>query len=247
MACPLTMELPQGEPIPLSLLRDLGASYKDVERMVMQQQLYRLGSGVYTLPEYPVTLAGALHFLSQRVAGFHLAGHSALLPVCELGSHTHAGDQLVLWGNASYRLPAWFIHRFPARYANPGLFDWQRSALPGLADATVWRRPSLGAEASVPERAILEMLYEVDVKLDLRLATEWLSQRPPLRESLLGTLLECCRSIKTIRLFLTLARQLALLDVDQLTAHFRVADTNPARWTRRLRNGHLLTLKAGGQ
>jgi hypothetical protein len=77
--------------------------------------------------------------------------------------HNVGGRQrLALWGDERFALPAWFTARHPARYVCARLFDWP-AAEAGLRESTV--TVLAGAEGgplvATPERASLEMLYDV--------------------------------------------------------------------------------------
>lgn len=137
--------------------------------------LKRLAHGIYTLPGDALTTAGMLILLQDRITGLHLAGRSALLPPTTGPSPDPACGDLVLMGEARAELPEWFTSRQPARYTNPRLFDWSLGSLSPEAGAALARqtvvdeqcattaadRASPAVRRSVPERAILEMLYDI--------------------------------------------------------------------------------------
>jgi hypothetical protein len=59
-------------------------------------------------------------------------------------------------------------------------------------------------------------------------------------------LLGCCTSVKTVRLFLTWARESMVVDVEVLQQQCTLPVGSDKRWMNRLKDGTLLTLKAHG-
>ena len=67
-----------------------------------------------------------------------------------------------------------------------------------------------------------------------------------LRKDVLGELLQACTSIKTIRLFLTWARETSLVDVDALRCDYTLPVGSEKRWISRMKDGQLLSLQPYG-
>src|SRR5690606_1126659 len=107
----------------------------------------------------------------------------------------------LLWGDARFALPDWFTSLFPARYVSARLFDWPDDA---LSARTLTTPPGAteGVQVSVPERAVLELLYEVGTHQGLEEALHLFESLRSPRKELLARLLQCCTSVKTVRLFL---------------------------------------------
>ncbi len=204
----------------------------------------RLGQGVYAFPNDEFSAHGAILFLQSRVPGLHLGGKSAL---ATQGVRHNLGtrDSLVLWGETRFALPPWFTSRFPARYVNARLFDWQDTTLAGKTLTTPPGLPDR-LQVSVSERAVLEMLYDVGVKQSLEEARNLFDGLRSPRQDVLGKLLACCTSIKAVRLFLTWARETSVVDVDALLASYPVRTGSTKRWISRLDDGTLLSLKPHG-
>lgn len=240
----LQAQLPRGAPFDLTVLAQFGVSPQLAARYVRSGWLVRLSQGVYAFPNDEFGVHGALKFLQTRVPGLHVAGKSALALQGvrhNLGSH----ELLVLWGDTRFTLPDWFTRRFPARYAHARLFDWPDAE---LGDKTLVTPPGLpaGLQVSAPERAVLELLYDVGVKQGLEEARNLFEGLRSPRKDLLGQLLSCCTSVKAVRLFLTWARETELADVDALLARHPVPTGSDKRWMSRLDDGTLLSLKPHG-
>ena len=66
------------------------------------------------------------------------------------------------------------------------------------------------------------------------------------RKELLGQLLSCCTSVKTVRLFLTWARETQVVDVNDLLERHPLRTGSEKRWMSRLADGTLLSLNPHG-
>ena len=99
---------------------------------------------------------------------------------------------------------------------------------------------------SVPERAVLELLYEVGTHQGLEEARNLFDGLRNLRTDVLGKLLQSCTSIKAVRLFLTWARETGVVDVDALQQQYTLPVGSDRRWITRMRDGNLLSLKPHG-
>lgn len=237
-------QLPRGAPFDLPVLRRLGVSPQLAAQYVKGGWLVRLAQGVYAFPNDELDLHATLRFLQTRVSGLHVAGKSAL----ELQGVRHnlgARATWLLWGDSRFTLPGWFTSRFPARYVNAKLFDWPDDLLP---DKTLATPPGMtqGVLVSVPERALLELLYEVGTHQGLEEARHLFESLRSPRKELLALLLQCCTSVKTVRLCLTWARETGLLDVDALCSQYALPVGSDQRWMTRLKDGTLLSLRPHG-
>jgi len=68
---------------------------------------------------------------------------------------------------------------------------------------------------AVPEHSVLELLYEAGNRQSLEKARNLFDGLHSPRTTLLGEVLSCCTSVKTVRLFLTWARETEVVDVDE--------------------------------
>lgn len=237
-------DVPRGAPFDLGTLGALGVSPQLAARYAEGGWLVRLAQGVYAFPNDEFGVQGALKFLQRRVPGLHLGGKSALA-LQGVRHNLGSREMLVLWGDTRFVLPAWFTSRFPARYVHASLFDWPDDALAGATLTTPPGMPD-GMRASVSERAVLEMLFEAGTKQSLEEARNLFDGLRSPRKELLGRLLSCCTSVKAVRLFLTWARETAVVDVDDLLARHALHTGSDRRWMSRLADGTLLSLKPHG-
>lgn len=236
--------MPRGSPFDLSDLAKHGVTRQLAAHYVASGWLVRIGHGVYCLPGDQITRDGAVLYLQRRVTGLHLGGKSALA-LHGVRHYLPMRETLVLWCDRPFSLPAWFAARFPSRAVSTRLFD---SANAELAERTITAPPGSPQElrVSVPERALVELLHEVGVRESLDEARNLFEVVRNLRTDVVGELLSCCRSVKAVRLFLMMARQMGTLDVDELRRRHLLRVGSNARWMNRLRDGTLLTLKPYG-
>ncbi len=237
-------EVSRGAPFDLEKLSALGVDRQAAARHARAGWLERVAQGVYTFPNAPLDRAETTVFLQSRMPGLHVAGKTAL--ALQGVRHNLGGNEpWVLWGDEHAQLPKWYTSRFPARYAGARLFDWPDEV---LRDRTVGTPPGVtaGLQVSAPERALLEMLYEVGTHQGMEEARQLFENLRPPRQDLLVRLLQCCTSVKVVRLFLAWARETSLLDVDQLLAEHALPVGSDSRWMTRLKDGTLLSLRPHG-
>ena len=237
-------ELPRGAPFDLDTLARFGVSPQLAAQHVKGRWLVRLAQGVYAFPNDELEVQATVRFLQARVAGLHVAGKSALA-LQGVRHNLGSREPWLLWGNARFTLPDWFTARFPARYVSARLFDWPND---DLSAKTLTTPPGMaeGLQVAVPERAVLELLYEVGTHQSLEEARHLFESLRHPRKELLARLLQCCTSVKAVRLFLTWARETNLLDVDTLQSNYALPTGSNQRWMTRLKDGTLLSLPPHG-
>lgn len=103
----------------------------------------------------------------------------------------------------------------------------------------------VATKASVPERAVLELPYEVGTHQGLEEARNLFDGLRNLRTEVLGERLQSCTSIKTVRLFLTWARETKVVDVQALQQRYTLPVGSDKRWITRMKDGNLLSLISG--
>jgi len=241
---PLHAELPHGAPFDVLTLASKGVSAKQAARYVESGWLVRLGQGVYAFPSDRLEAPECILILQKKVQGLHVAGKSAL-SLQGVRHNLGTRESWILWGDQRFSLPGWFTSRFLARYIHSTLFAWE---YPSLNDNTV-STPVGSTEhlkVSVPERALLELLYEAGINEDLEEARNLFDGLRNLRTNVLGQLLSCCTSVKTVRLFLAWARETGVVDTERLLREYEVNTGSKSRWMSRLKDGTLLTLKNHG-
>ncbi len=240
----LQTSLPRGMPFDLATLERIGVSAQLAAHYAESGWLDRLGQGVYAFAGDTLSAHGAIKLLQTRVVGLHVAGRSALA-LQGVRHNLATREALVLWGDVRFALPAWFTARFPSRYLSARLFDWPDST---LADNSLTTPPGVtdGLRVSVPERAVLELLYEVGTHQGLEEARNLFDGLRNLRKDVLGELLQSCTSVKTVRLFQTWARETGVVDVQALQKQYTLPVGSDKRWITRMKDGNLLSLRPHG-
>jgi hypothetical protein len=237
-------EVPRGTLLAVADLKKHGIDAKAASSYARKGWLDRVGQGVYSVPGDSVTTLGAMSLLQRQVPGLHIGGKSALA----LHGFRHnlaVRDTLVLWANGRFTVPRWLAERFPARAVYASLFQ---KLDPSLVRKTLGTPPDVldGVQVSSPERAVLEMLYEVGTHESLEEARNVFDGLRNLRNDVVGGLLAACKSIKAVRLFLAWSRETGLVDVDVLRKRFDLRVGSASRWVTRLPDGTLLLLKQYG-
>lgn len=235
----LYTRLPGGAPVTSAELARMGISADLAVHYTRAGWLKRLARGVYCRPGEALALPPSLLVLEREIDGLHVGGKSALE---WHGVRHYVGQRstLRLYGWDTARLPEWFTRQFPSEYHRKRLFKEKPAQMPGV------RRFENGARAplvSAPERALLELLDEVGVRQPLEEAREIAEGAYNLRADVLTDLLKRCTSVKTVRLCLTLARELSLPWAAKLDP--AALPTGSARpWISKAKDGRLLVLKA---
>lgn len=224
-----------GAPIRTAELTGAGISPELASYYARSGWLEHLGRGVYALPGEPLHVGPSLRTLQESIAGLHVGGKTAL----DWQGFRHYVPQhgvLHLYGWVDARLPIWFSSRFPSEYHRKRLFDEEPDAL--LAAGALEGNDDAPLTSS-PERALLEVLSDVGVRQSLSEARELTQAAYSLRADVLTSLLEKCRSIKTVRLCLKLGRELALPWEKKLDrTRLRTGSDRP--WVARARDGLLV-------
>lgn len=200
--------------------------------------LKRLAQGVYAFAGDTLNRDQCLLFLQGQISGLHVAGKTALAWQGVRHNLT-LREHLMLWGDDKRtKLPLWFVDQFPASYRSSTLFSSKAISSgigtpPGILE---------GVRVSVPERAVLEMLYEVGKSQDMEEAKKLFESLRGLRFEVMGELLSQCTSIKTVRLFLLWARETEVLNVGTLREKYPLPIGSSSRWMGRMADGTLLSL-----
>jgi hypothetical protein len=231
----LYRRLKPGSPVTSETLSAWGVSADLAVHYVRSGWLTRLARGVFARPDTPLDLHASLLLLERRLRGLHVGGKSAL---DWHGVRHHVAQQpvLQLYGWASGPLPPWFATRFPSAYHRLRLFDETPDA---PLRVPRFQRRADAPLVSDPERAVLELLSGVGVRQSVDDARSILEGTPSLRAAVLQELLARCRQVKTVRLCLTLARELDLPWAAKLDAG-RLPTGSRRPWVGRSKEGLLV-------
>ncbi|WP_454060833.1 type IV toxin-antitoxin system AbiEi family antitoxin domain-containing protein [Candidatus Nitrospira salsa] len=165
----------------------------------------RIGRGAYVREGDKVEWTGGLYALQKQLGlPIHVGGKTAL----SFQGYAHflpmgKGITVTLFGLPNVKLPLWFKqYRWDVeiRYTTTNLFMSQDTH--GLTQKDMG---SYAVRLSTPERAVLEMLYEVPQRESYEEAELIMEGLTTLRPRLVQALLEDCTSVKVKRLFMVLA------------------------------------------
>lgn len=222
----------------LAMLEAQGVSAFLAAKYARSGWLKRLAQGVYAFAGDTLNREQCLLFLQGQISGLHVAGKTALAWQ-GVRHNLSPQEHLMLWGDDKRaKLPLWFVDQFPASYRFTTLFS-SKATTSGIGTP-----PGLLKEVhvSVPERAVLEMLYEVGKSQDMEEARNLFEGLRGLRIEVMGELLSQCRSVKTVRLFLLWARETEVLNVSALREKYSLPVGSSSRWMGRMADGTLLSL-----
>jgi len=222
----------------LAMLEAQGVSAFLAAKHARSGWLKRLAQGVYAFAGDTLNREQCLLFLQGHISGLHVAGKTALAWQ-GVRHNLSLREHLMLWGDDKRaKLPLWFVDQFPASYRSTTLFSSKASS------AGIGTPPGLlkGVHVSVPERAVLEMLYEVGKSQDLEEARNLFESLRGLRLEVMGELLSRCTSVKTVRLFLLWAKETEVLNVSVLREKYSLPVGSSSRWMGRMADGTLLSL-----
>ncbi|WP_460018635.1 type IV toxin-antitoxin system AbiEi family antitoxin domain-containing protein [Magnetospira thiophila] len=205
-----------GQPLTAAWLAEQGVSAQLAYHYVQSGWLTRLGHGWFLRtgdePELRLSLAAL-------PGAFHVGGKTALAWYGFQHNLAHR-PHTELFTDDPLRLPEWLTARFTIQVRRRRLFDD-----PTLC-VSPWETP--GLPVSEPERAVLEMLWCVPQHQSEEEAAQLVESLFGLRTPLMQALLESCRSVKAVRLFLHHAKQSSLPVLDELDlTHVRTGSATP--------------------
>jgi hypothetical protein len=236
----LQTRFPRGSPLDVSTLAALGISSALAHYYLTSGWLERLGRGVFALPNDTLELNACVKFLARRIPGLHVGGKTALA-WRGIRHNLSQRESIWLFGDVSARLPRWFKERFTAFYLKRRLFS---AKLPHHFGLISLPETPDGPLVSEPERALLEMLGEVGLRVGVEEARNIMEGVGSLRAETLAVLLKHCTRVKVVRLCITWAKELDIPWAAEIrkAAPARVKRSH-SRWTSRLKDGTTLILK----
>jgi len=209
--------LPEGVAVPSKWLTDQGYSRQLVRKYVQSKWLQSLGRGVYARPQTALNWQGLVLGIQQfahypyHVGGttaLNLQGYAHYLPYLPLGKGNKTSSEIIhLWGQG--KVSAWVKS---VTLAETLQFHTRQLLDESVQDVGFELIPAgirnLQLQVSAPERAIMEVLYDVQGdEHAFTHALELFEGLTSLRPKRVNTLLQHCRSIKVKRLFLFMADQ----------------------------------------
>ena len=168
----------------------------------------RIGQGAFKRSGDVVDWSGGVYTLQKQLKmSVHPAGKTAL----QIQGNAHyipanlKQTKIVLFGSKNEKLPAWFKkYRWDddVRYTMTDVFGQELSL-----GFTTYNTGSFEIKISSPERAALELCYQVPIRESFDELEQIMSGLATLRPKVVQELLEKCGSIKAKRLFMYLAEK----------------------------------------
>lgn len=203
----LLKKWPTGAVAVLSWLEQQGVYQQLIHEYEKTSWVRRVGHGAYARAGDKVEWPGGLYALQEQLdLPIHAGGKTAL----SMQGYAHympmgQSTTVVLFGPPDVKLPLWFKqYRWGVkiRYATTNLFVSK-----GDHGLTQKEMGFYSVTVSTPERAMLEVLYEIPKRESYEEATLLMEGLTTLRPRLVQTLLEHCASVKVKRLFMVLAER----------------------------------------
>lgn len=232
----LANSIPSGVPVTSKELSQKGISPQLAHHYVRAGWLNRLARGVFVRPGDEVHILPALRTLERLGYHFHIGARSAL-DLLGVRHNVRFEGTTVLYTTRAFVLPVWLTQRHKVEVRQRRLFkdSAQRMGLSRLEDDE--KNPWI----SDRERAVLELLSEVPQHQSLEEARQVVEVLHTLRSALMAQLLEACRSVKAVRLFLMLAKEANLPVLSKINKR-KLPTGSRARWVGKTKSG-LLVLK----
>ena len=178
-----------GHPIDMMELERFGISRDLAVYYCKSGWLVRLEPGVYMRPG-DLDQTASLNFLAKKIQGLHIGGRCAL-SMYGYKQYVRFQEPLDLYGWDSAQIPSWFTSKFPGNYKRKRLF-------PGMN--YVSRFSGDGPMTSEPERAFLEMLSDVGIRVNIEEAFDIGELTFTFRSDVVHELIKTCLSKKPVKL-----------------------------------------------
>jgi hypothetical protein len=201
----LLKKWPSGVVAVLPWLEKQGAYQQLMHEYEKTAWVRRIGQGAYAREGDKVEWTGGLYALQEQLGlPIHAGGKTAL----SVQGYAHflpmgQGITVTLFGLPNVKLPRWFKqYRWGVklRYTTTNLFMSQHKQ-----SFTQKDMGSYAVRVSTPERAMMEVLYEVPKRESYEEAKLLMEGLTTLRPRLVQAMLEDCTSVKGKRLFMVLA------------------------------------------
>ncbi|NOX87437.1 MAG: hypothetical protein GXO77_00290 [Calditrichaeota bacterium] len=194
----------KGTVMTLGRLKELGINRDLVKRYKKSGWIESIGCGAYKLAGDSVEWLGAVYGLQQQM-NVHIGGKTALTITGYAHYLVPNVQEIYLFSESEKRLPKWFNTtdwNVKVYFKNLKLFNQT------INETLIqYSYKTFGVQISAPERAILEMLYDVPERQGFDEAMKIMEALTSLRHGLVQRLLEACTSIKVKRLFLYMAEK----------------------------------------
>ena len=197
---------PRGTASTTSALFSMGFSNELVHSYKNSHWIQPLAHGAYALAGDRVEWSGGVYALqSQLGLSVHPGGKTALSLRGFSHYITDSTRRVFLYGLRGEKLPAWFQkHDWGVEISYRPTVMLPATCQEGFSE---YREKEFSIRISSPERAALEMLFHLPGKGSFEEAYLIMENLITLRPTVVQSLLECCTSVKTKRLFMYMAER----------------------------------------
>jgi len=200
----------EGALVSRTWLKNNSLSNHAIDNLVKSNQLERVRNGIYKRDGTTVDWGDVVYFLQRRYNSNFVVGGISAMELQNLAHYLSMSERKVIHLYGLSNLPSWInvgsnINTFKKHSKGEILglkFTAEQSKkLDQFTKVLSWRDTSEGIKMSIPERAILEVIYQVPHKISFEHADELMQGLNTLSPRSLQPLLELCNNIKVRRLF----------------------------------------------
>lgn len=208
--------VPEGALTSRNWLRSQDLSSHAIDNFVKSKQLETIQNGIYKREGTNVEWGDVVDFLQNIYGSDFVVGGISSLELQKLSHylslsksrtvHLYGLDNLPVWVNIVSNQTSFKKHS-NGEILGAGFIKEQAAQLDNFTTPYPWRNTKQGLRLSTPERAILEVLYQVPHTISFEHADELMQGLNTLSPRSMQKLLELCKNIKVRRLFFYLSER----------------------------------------
>lgn len=203
--------VPEGFIVPRQWLSQNGFGRHAIDNLVKSGQLKILANGIYSRGEVLNSWEVVVYALQQFNNLDCVVGGLTSLELHGLAHYLPLSRNQIVRLYCRHSLPKW-INNFSqditfTRHNSGEIFSSEKKNIELFTTTTKWRMSSHSLITSRPERAMLEVLFDVPDKISFDHANELMQGMTTFVPQVVQSMLEQCSNVKCKRLFLLLAER----------------------------------------
>lgn len=202
--------VPEGALVNRKWLKSNALSGHAIDNLIKSNQLETVKNGVYKRDGSDVEWGDVVYFLQRRHGSDFVVGGITSLELQKMAHYLSMSEKKVVHLYGLDHLPSWinivsknntFKKHSKGDILGSGFTIQQSQDIDLFTKILSWKNTKEGLKISIPERAILEVMYQVPHKISFEHADELMQGLNTLSPRSLQKLLELCGNIKVRRLF----------------------------------------------
>jgi hypothetical protein len=208
--------VPEGTLTSRDWLKSRNLSSHAIDNLVKSKQLETIKNGIYKREGTNVEWGDVVDFLQHIHGSDFVVGGISSLELQKLSHYLSLSDRRTVHLYGLDTLPMWinmvsaqasFKKHSTGEILGTGFTGEQAAQLDEFTTKYPWRNIKQGLKLSTPERAILEVIYQVPNTISFEHADELIQGLNTLSPRSMQKLLEICKNIKVRRLFFYLSER----------------------------------------